>query len=130
MVSKSVKNYVTPYINNPLVSLNGGDKLCIYNMKFFISWVATVVFNVRLLHAFVLKVITLVWANQSNYFKNANACSNRTLKTTVATQLQLLIVKDLTWMAFIEASINIFHWWRLCWRQSYRKKFSLKKSLN
>jgi len=35
----------------------------------------------------VFKVITLVWANKSNYFENANACSKRTLKTTVSTQL-------------------------------------------
>jgi hypothetical protein len=37
---------------------------------------------------FVFKVITLAWANQGNYFENANACSKRTLKTTVATQLK------------------------------------------
>jgi len=36
----------------------------------------------------VFKVITLVWANQGNYFENATACSKRTLKTTVATQLK------------------------------------------
>ncbi len=35
----------------------------------------------------VFKVITLVWANQGNYFENVNACSKCTLKTTVATQL-------------------------------------------
>jgi hypothetical protein len=35
----------------------------------------------------VFKVINLVWANQGNYFENATACSKRTLKTTVATQL-------------------------------------------
>jgi len=29
----------------------------------------------------------LVCANQGNYFENAIACSKRTLKTTVATQL-------------------------------------------
>ncbi len=34
------------------------------------------------------KVITLGWANQVNYFINANACSKRTLKKTVATQLK------------------------------------------
>jgi len=34
------------------------------------------------------KVITLVWANQRNYFENATACSKRTLKTTVTTQLK------------------------------------------
>jgi len=36
------------------------------------------------------KVITLVWANHSNYIENINACSKRTLKTTVATQLKVL----------------------------------------
>jgi len=35
----------------------------------------------------VFKVITLVWANQSNYFENETACSKRTLKTCVSTQL-------------------------------------------
>jgi len=33
------------------------------------------------------KVITLAWANQGNYFENANPCSKRTLKMAVATQL-------------------------------------------
>ncbi len=37
----------------------------------------------------VFKVITLVGSTQSNYFENATACSKRTLKTTVATQLLL-----------------------------------------
>ncbi len=42
----------------------------------------------------VFKVITLVVSNQvvvsnqGNYFENATACSKRTLKTTVATQLK------------------------------------------
>ncbi len=35
----------------------------------------------------VFKVITLVSSNKGNYFQNATACSKRTLKTTVATQL-------------------------------------------
>ena len=35
----------------------------------------------------VFKVITLVWANQGNFFENANAYSKRTLKATVATHL-------------------------------------------
>jgi hypothetical protein len=30
----------------------------------------------------------LVGSNQRNYFENTNACSKRTLKTTVATQLK------------------------------------------
>jgi len=46
----------------------------------------------RFQHAFtachcVFKVITLVSAKQGNYFENANACSKRLLKTSVATQL-------------------------------------------
>jgi len=35
----------------------------------------------------VLKQITLVGLNQHNFFENETACSKRTLKTTVATQL-------------------------------------------
>jgi len=35
----------------------------------------------------VFKVITLVWANQGNFFKNETTCSKRTLKTTNSTQL-------------------------------------------
>jgi len=34
------------------------------------------------------KVITLISSNQRNFFENANACSKRILKTTVATQLK------------------------------------------
>ncbi len=37
------------------------------------------------------KVIALVWANQGNYFENATACSKRTMKTTVATQLKAVL---------------------------------------
>jgi hypothetical protein len=40
----------------------------------------------------VFKVITLIGSNQGNYFKNTIACSKRTLKTTVATQLYKLRV--------------------------------------
>ncbi len=36
----------------------------------------------------VFKEITLVGSKQGNYFENATACSKRTLKTTVATQLK------------------------------------------
>jgi hypothetical protein len=39
----------------------------------------------------VFKVITLVGSNQHNYFENAIACSKRTFKTTVATQLKAFI---------------------------------------
>jgi len=47
----------------------------------------------RFTHAFtacgcVFKEITLVGSNQGNYFENATACSKRTLKTIVATQLK------------------------------------------
>ncbi len=38
----------------------------------------------------VFKVIMLAWTNQGNYFENTNACCKRTLKTTVATQLNIL----------------------------------------
>ncbi len=46
----------------------------------------------RFTHAFtacscVFKEITLVGSNQGNFFENENASSKRTLKTTVATQL-------------------------------------------
>ena len=48
----------------------------------------------RFTHAFtacscVFKENTLVGSNQGNYFENKNACSKRTLKTIVATQLKL-----------------------------------------
>jgi len=36
----------------------------------------------------ISKVITLLRANQGNYFENATACSEHTLKATVAMQLQ------------------------------------------
>jgi len=50
--------------------------------------------DTRFQHAFpecscVFKVITLVWSNQRNFFENAITCSKRTLKTTVATHLNL-----------------------------------------
>ncbi len=46
----------------------------------------------RFMHAFttcgcVFKEITLVGSNKGNYCENTTACSKRTLKTTVATQL-------------------------------------------
>jgi len=49
------------------------------------------------MHAFtargrVFKEITLVGSNQGNYFENATACSKRTLKTTVATQLKEILI--------------------------------------
>jgi len=34
----------------------------------------------------VFKLITLVWANQRNFFENATTCSKRMRKTLVATQ--------------------------------------------
>jgi len=37
----------------------------------YLSWVATVVFNMHLLHLFA-------FSNQRNYFENANTCSKRT----------------------------------------------------
>jgi len=49
----------------------------------------------RFQHAFtacscVFKKITLVDANQCNYFENATTCSKRMRKALVATQLKLL----------------------------------------
>jgi len=35
----------------------------------------------------ILKVITLVWANQRNFFENLSACNKRMPKTLVTTQL-------------------------------------------
>ncbi len=48
--------------------------------------------DTRFQHAFtacscIFKVITLVGSNQGNFFENVTACSKRTLKMTVATQL-------------------------------------------
>jgi len=40
----------------------------------------------------VFNVITLVQANQRNYWENATTCSKRTLKTLVATQLKFCFV--------------------------------------
>ncbi len=63
-----------------------------------ISYYVVVIFKLKLRcdqrfrHAFtaygcVFKEITLVGSNQDTYFENASACSKRTLKTTVASQL-------------------------------------------
>jgi len=43
----------------------------------------------------VYKVITLLCANQGNYFENANACSKRMLKMTVVTQLYVFTKKKI-----------------------------------
>ncbi len=56
----------------------------------------------RFTHAFtacscVFKVITLVWANQRDFFENATACSKRMRKTLVATQLKTLYKKLMKW---------------------------------
>jgi hypothetical protein len=59
----------------------------------------------------VLKVITLVWANQRNHFENATACSKRMRKTLVATQLKILKI-DQGWPEFFDRGPNlkiIFH---------------------
>ena len=55
--------------------------------------VATRVFNVRLLHA-LFQEITFVGSDQRNYFKNANVCSKRTMKTRVATRLNFSEMYD------------------------------------
>jgi len=45
----------------------------------------------RLMHAVAFsKKLHWLAQNQCNYFENATACSKRTLKTTVATQLYLM----------------------------------------
>jgi len=56
------------------------------------EWALKLRCDERFTHAFtacscVFKEITLVVSNQGNYFEYENACSKRTLKTTVATQL-------------------------------------------
>ncbi len=43
----------------------------------------------------VFKVITLIGSNQGNFFENPTACSKRTLKTTVATQLKEILLKPM-----------------------------------
>ncbi len=50
----------------------------------------------------VFKEITLVGSIQGNYFENATACSKRTLKTTVATQLLKHYTKKLRIKRFIK----------------------------
>jgi len=45
--------------------------------------------------SFVFKVITLVWANQCNFFENATTCSKHMRETLVATQLYLSKNKSL-----------------------------------
>ncbi len=62
--------------------------------------------DTRFQHAFtacscVFKVITLVWANQRNFFKNATTCSKRMRKTLVATQLQMTILE---WKCYYQQS--------------------------
>ncbi len=69
------------------------------------SCVATVVFNVRSACCCVFKVLTLALANQGNYFENANKCSKRMLKTTVATQLKRKMRRE---MIMATHAINIF----------------------
>jgi len=65
----------------------------------------------RFTHAFtacnyVLKEISLVGSNQGNYFENATACSKRTLKTTVATQLYFVIYYPYDWKKWLESQIT------------------------
>jgi len=50
------------------------------------------------------KVITLVWANQRNFFENATTCSKRMRKTLVATQLYRIIIQR----KVIQIRINTF----------------------
>ena len=65
---------------------------------------SVVVYIGSLPHAFstcfcISKEITLVGPNQRNYFKNANACRIRTLKTRVATRLKGI------------KQVCALHWW-------------------
>ncbi len=48
----------------------------------------------------IFKVIILISPNQGNYFENATACRKRTLKTTVATQLNMIffVEFDMSWI--------------------------------
>jgi len=67
--------------------------------------------DTRFQHAFtacrcVFRVFTLFWANQRNYFENATACSKRTLKTTVATQLKISFDDTYRNTAFVFKSIG------------------------
>jgi len=60
----------------------------------------------------VFKVINLVWANQGNYVENAPACSKRTLKTTVASQLytpQTKTEKNKFW--YFQNKLIFFRFW-------------------
>jgi hypothetical protein len=68
-------------------------------------------FDERFTHAFtacgcVVKEITLVDSNQGNYFENATACSKRTLKTTVTTQLELKFLFNLIIIGFAGFFVN------------------------
>jgi len=51
---------------------------------------------------FVFKITTLFGSNQSIYFENATACSKRTLKMHVATQLFLLKWKLITMLILLK----------------------------
>jgi len=50
----------------------------------------------------------LVGSNQGNYFENATACSKRTLKTTVATQLNEEFFRLMLLSYIILLSMNFF----------------------
>jgi len=76
-------------------------------------------FQRALLHAVAFakklpKEITLIWANQRNNFENATACSKRTLKTTVATQLKKM--KSHCWI------------WELWWARHLIDKAEINSS--
>jgi len=90
----------------------------------------------RFTHAFtacgcVFKEITLVGSSQGNYFKNATACSKRTLKTTVTTQLYSLSLCFvlLKWMKK-KISIDwprVFYLKAKLWRLHAQSKFLFNK---
>jgi len=99
----------------------------------------------------IFKEITLVGSNQGNYFEIATACSKRTLKTTVATQLKLnilfvslklLFVLQIklvgTWSGFVKKCLNteadncnLFTWdaiwffFKMKFKKNYDQTFQL-----
>ncbi len=80
--------------------VNQYKKICLFKSLITVKifWSVKLRCDERFTHAFtacscVFKGITLVSSIQGNYFQNATACSKRTLKTTVATQLYICLVK-------------------------------------
>jgi len=72
-------------------NIKQNTKVCTKKMLFFLSGLKlschTYFQHTSTACICVFKEITFVGSNHRNYFENANACSKRTLRTTVATQL-------------------------------------------